>query len=87
MKLGVFARAKLIYSRQLLRVCFVGERVGIEWLRLIFLEWNDSSNYLVGGTEPSHFMFGSKDGAVMSLIWLENKNGDSFLVTHFSFFW
>ena len=83
----MFARAKLIYGRQLLRVCLVGERVGIEWLRPIFFEWNGSSNCLVGGTDSSHFMFGSKDGAIMSLIWLENKNEDSFLVTHFSFFW
>ena len=62
----------------------VRERDGIEWLHPMFLEWNGSSNCLVGGTEPFHFVFGSKDGAILSFVWLENKNGDMFLVTHFS---
>jgi len=65
-------------------MCLVGEQDGIEWLHPMFLEWNGSSNCLVGGTEPFHFVFGLKDGAILSFVWLENKNRDMFLVTHFS---
>ena len=60
----------------------VGERDGIEWLHSMFLECNGSSNCLVGGTEPFRFVFGSKDGAIISLVWLENKNENMFRVTH-----
>ena len=62
----------------------VGERDGIECLHSMFLECNGSSNCLVGGMEPFRFVFGSKDGAILSFVWLENKNRDMFLVTHFS---
>jgi len=39
---------------------------------------------LVRGTEPFHFVFDLKNGVILFFVWLENKNGDLFLVTHFS---
>ena len=67
-----------------LGVYLVGEQDGMEWLHPMFLEWNGSNKCLVRGTEPFHFVFGLKNGAILFFVWLENKNEDLFLVTHFS---
>ena len=39
--------------------------------------------WLEGRSHPI-FVFGLKNRAILSFVWLENKNGDLFLVTHFS---
>jgi hypothetical protein len=44
----------------------------VEWLQLIV--WLEGWSH------------GSRDGTIMSLVWLENENEDIFMVIHFSLF-